>query len=685
MIRTGLKRALIGPPLATSQLIHERISKLKGLAVFSSDALSSTAYATEEILIVLVTAGTAAVALALPVAIAISAVLAIVAFSYHQTIHAYPSGGGAYIVAHDNLGMWPGLAAAAALLIDYVLTVSVSVAAGIAAVTSAAPELFHMRVSLAVLAIAVVALINLRGVRESATIFAVPTYLFIGAVGLTVIVGLWRTLGQAPLSPQVVPGPSLAPISLWLILRAYASGSAAMTGVEAISNGIPAFRPPEARNAGITLIWMAGILIALFVGLTFLAHQLGIAPNDRETVVSQIVRTILGTGPFYFLVQASTALILILAANTSFADFPRLASILASDGFLPRQLANLGDRLVFANGIVVLALLSGGLVYLFRASTHALIPLYALGVFLSFTLSQAGMVKRWWTHREPGWIRHMVINGIGATVTAIVLVVVVATKFLHGAWIVLVLIPVNIWMMYKIHRHYDEVRSQLTLEGAKIPDPIRRHKVVIPVGDLHRGVLPALRYAKSLSGDVVAVAVEIDPRRTQALKEKWERWGMGVPLRILSSPYRSVLGPLLRFLDGLEWETGFDQQITVVLPEFVPLKWWHFFLHGQTPLLLKLALYFRRRQGHRVTVVTDVPYYLSPAEQPVATGDAERVPARLSGSLAAVSTLFVTVGVLFGAALIRGWPQAVVAVLGLSLVVLLATLAFVLIIQSFLA
>src|SRR5438309_4002837 len=554
MIRTGLKRALIGPPRATSQLIHERISKLKGLAVFSSDALSSTAYATEEILIVLVTAGTAAVALALPVAIAISAVLAIVAFSYHQTIHAYPSGGGAYIVAHDNLGMWPGLAAAAALLIDYVLTVSVSVAAGIAAVTSAAPELFHMRVSLAVLAIAVVALINLRGVRESATIFAVPTYLFIGAVGLTVIVGLWRTLGQAPLSPQVVPGPSLAPISLWLILRAYASGSAAMTGVEAISNGIPAFRPPEARNAGITLIWMAGILIVLFLGLTFLAHQLGIVPQDRETVVSQIARAIFGTGPFYFLVQLSTALILILAANTSFADFPRLASILASDGFLPRQLANLGDRLVFANGIVVLALLSGGLVYVFRASS-----------------------------------------------------------------------------------------------------------------------------------DVVAIAVEIDPERTRNLKEKWERWGMGVPLRVLSSPYRSVLEPLLRFLDGLEWETGFDQQITVVLPEFVPAKWWHFFLHGQTPLLLKLALYFRRRQGHRVTVVTDVPYYLSPAEQPVATGDAERVPARLSGSLAAVSTLFVTVGVLFGAALIRGWPQAVVAVLGLSLVVLLATLAFVLIIQSFLA
>src|SRR2546425_1888926 len=684
MIRTGLKRALIGPPLATSQLIHERISKLKGLAVFSSDALSSTAYATEEILIVLVTAGTAAVALALPVAIAISAVLAIVAFSYYQTIHAYPLGGGAYIVALDNLGMWPGLAAAAALLIDSVLTVSVSVAAGIAAVTSAAPELFHMRVSLAVLAIAVVALINLRGVRESATIFAVPTYLFIGAVGLTVIVGLWRTLGQAPLSPQVVPGPSLAPISLWLILRAYASGSAAMTGVEAISNGIPAFRPPEARNAGITLIWMAGILIALFVGLTFLAHQLGIVPNDRETVVSQIARTILGTGPFYFLVQASTALILILAANTSFADFPRLASILARDGFLPRQLANLGDRLVFANGIVVLALLSGGLVYLFRATTPALIPLYALGVFLSFTLSQAGMVKRWWTHREPGWIRHMVINGIGATVTAIVLVVVVATKFLHGAWIVLVLIPVNIWMMYKIHRHYDEVRSQLTLEGAKIPDPIRRHKVVIPVGDLHRGGLPALRYAKSLSGDVVAVAVDIDPQRTRNLKEKWERWGMGGPLRGLSSPYRPGLEPLLQFLDGLAWETGFDQQITVVLPEFVPAKWWHFFLHGQTALLLKLTLYFRRRQGHRVTVVTDVPYYLSPAEEPAAA-EAGPAPPRLTGPLAGVRAPLRGVGGVVRVVLMSGWPQIVVEVLGLSLVVLLATLAFIVIIQSFLS
>ncbi|MGH2425294.1 MAG: APC family permease, partial [bacterium] len=581
MALAALRRVLVGPPLETRQLIHQRITKLKGLAVFSSDALSSTAYATEEILLVLVAAGAAALQLSLPVAAGISAVLAIVAFSYYQTIHAYPSGGGAYIVAHDNLGIWPGLVAAAALLIDYVLTVSVSVAAGVAAVTSAVPSLFGIRVWLAIGAILVVAVINLRGVRESATIFAVPTYLFIGSLGIVIAVGLARTLGQLPVPPQVEPAGAFAPLTVFLILRAYASGSAAMTGVEAISNGIPAFRPPESRNAGITLIWMAAILITLFMGVTFLAHQLGIVPREHETVVSQVARAVFGTGPFYFIVQAATALILILAANTSFADFPRLSSILARDGFLPRQLSNLGDRLVFANGIIVLALLSALLVFIFRADTHSLIPLYAVGVFLSFTLSQSGMVKRWWTRRGPGWTRNLIINGIGALTTAVVLAVVVTTKFLNGAWIVLVLIPVNVWIMYRIYAHYREVREQLTLEGARVPEAIRKHKVVVPVGGMHRGVLPALRYAKSLGGDVVAVTVDVDPRRTQDVQEKWSQWGMDVPLKILPSPYRSVLDPLLRYLNSLEWEIGFDQQITVVLPEFVPTRWWHFFLHGQ--------------------------------------------------------------------------------------------------------
>jgi amino acid transporter len=681
-VRVALRRMLIGEPLPTARLVHERVSKLKGLAVFSSDALSSTAYATEEILIVLAAAGATALSLSIEISIGIAIVLAVVAFSYYQTIHAYPSGGGAYIVAHDNLGMWPGLIAAAALLIDYVLTVSVSTAAGVAAITSAVPALFSLRVTLALAAIAAVAIVNLRGVRESATIFAVPTYLFVIALGVTVLVGLARTLGRPPLPAQVTSGTgALVPVTLFLILRAYASGSAAMTGIEAISNGIPAFRPPEARNAGITLIWMAGLLISLFLGITYVAHQLGIVPREQETVVSQIARTLFGSGPFYFLVQVATALILILAANTSFADFPRLSSILARDGFLPRQLANLGDRLVYANGIVLLALLSGFLIVLFRASTHALIPLYAVGVFLSFTLSQAGMVKRWWTRRERGWTHSIVFNALGAAVTAMVLTVVVATKFRLGAWIVLLLIPLAVWLMYMIFRHYEEVREQLTLEGARPLEPLRRHRVVIPVAGMHRGVLPALRYAKSLTGDIVAVSVEIDPRRTQDLLEKWERWGMGVPLKILESPYRSVIGPLMRFLDEMEWEVGFDQQITIVVPEFVPMRWWHFFLHGQTALLLKVALYFRRRQGARVSVVTDVPYYLTPAE--------EDAPERAKPLLAAPTrVLGVTLALAaagFALALYRHWPSMVAELFGLGAVLLLGILVFLLVIRSLFA
>ncbi len=679
MALASLKRVLVGPPLETRQLIHQRISKLKGLAVFSSDALSSTAYATEEILLVLVTAGVAALSLALPVAVAISAVLAIVAFSYYQTIHAYPSGGGAYIVAHDNLGIWPGLVAAAALLIDYVLTVSVSVAAGVAAITSAAPVLFGSRVWLALGAIVLVAVINLRGVRESATVFAVPTYLFIGSLGTLVVMGLVRTLGQPPVPPQVEPSGAFAPLTLLLLLRAYASGSAAMTGVEAISNGIPAFRRPESRNAGITLVLMAAILITLFLGLTVLAHQLGIVAKAHETVVSQIARAVLGTGPFYFLVQAATALILILAANTSFADFPRLGSILARDSFLPRQLSQLGDRLVFANGIIVLALLSGLLVFIFRADTHSLIPLYAVGVFLSFTLSQSGMVKRWWTRRGRGWVRNLMINGLGAATTAVVLAVVVITKFTHGAWIVMLLIPANVWIMYRVYAHYHQVREQLTLEGARPPDPIRKHKVVVPVGGMHRGVLPALRYAKSLGGDVVAVTVDVEPARTKDIEEKWVEWGMGVPLKVLPSPYRSVLDPLLRYLNDLEWEIGFDQQITVVLPEFVPLRWWHFFLHGQSAFLLKLALFFRRRQGHRVTVVTDVPYYLTGDQpQPIAAS----VPKPLAVPLLLAATVAAGTGGAFAVSLARGWPAIVTEVIGIAFVIALAAMSFLLLVRA---
>jgi len=620
MALSYVKRALIGHPLPTHRLAHERLNKIQGLAVFSSDALSSSAYATEEILLALLLAGPFALRLAWPIALAITTVLAIVAFSYYQTVHAYPSGGGAYTVAHANLGVWPGLIAAAALMIDYVLTVSVSVSAGVAAITSAVPGLFSHRVTLALVAVALIAVINLRGVRESGTIFSGPTYLFIGTVLAMVILGVLRTWGAPPVPPRLPPEtPALfQPLTLFLVLRAFASGSAAMTGVEAISNGVMAFRSPESRNAGLTLIWMAGILGTLFLGITYLSQHLGIVPLEHETVVSQLARTIFGGGFAYYLTQAATAMILILAANTSFADFPRLSSILARDRFLPRQLANLGDRLVFANGIILLALLSGLLIYMFNASTHSLIPLYAVGVFISFTLSQSGMVRKWWRERGRGWTHSIVFNLLGAVATAVVLVVVVLAKFRQGAWIVALLIPAIVLFMRGIWLHYRDVARQLTLEGVRLPAAMLHHKVVVPVAGINRGVIPALRYAKSLSQDVTAVMVDIDPRETAEVGTKWERWGMGVPLKVLESSYRSVLRPFLQYLDDLEWEVGFDQQLTVVLPEFVPSRWWHFLLHNQNAFMMKAALYFRRRHGTRVTVVADVPYYLAEerAEEP---------------------------------------------------------------------
>lgn len=666
----GVKRLLIGQPLPTYRLAHERLNKIQGLAVFSSDALSSSAYATEEILLVLVAAGPQAMGLALPVALAIATVLAIVAFSYYQTIHAYPSGGGSYIVSHENLGVWPGLIAASSLMIDYVLTVSVSVSAGVAAITSAIPWLFTHRVGLALAAVALIAIINLRGVRESGTIFSVPTYLFIFTMLGMLGAGLAHAWSAPPVAPRVPnpPGGTFHALTLFLILKAFASGSAAMTGVEAISNGIPAFRPPESRNAGITLVWMAAILGTLFLGITYLSRYFGLVPSEQETIISQLARTVFGTGGLYYLAQASTALILVLAANTSFADFPRLASILSRDRFLPHQLANLGDRLVFANGIILLAVFSGLLIYVFEASTHHLIPLYAVGVFLSFTLSQAGMVKKWWTKRGPGWRRSMVINAIGALATAMVLIVVAAVKFADGAWIVLLLIPTFVMLMRGIWLHYEDVRRQLTLEGAHVPAAVRQHKVIIPVGGINRGTLPALQYAKSISNDVTAVMVEIDPKETAEVEKKWERWGMGIPLKVLKSPYRSVVDTLLEYLDQLEWEVGFDQQLTVVLPEFVPTRWWHFLLHNQNALLLKTALFFRRRAGRFVTVVTDVPYYLGASETALPYQARERgdplIPALVAGCV------IVFAG--YVAAAVLGWSTWLETTLGVLTIALAA-------------
>ncbi len=614
-----LRRILIGVPLPSARMVHERLSKVQALAVFSSDALSSVAYATEEILLVLVLAGTWALGLSLPIALVIVGLLVIVATSYYQTIHGYPSGGGAYIVAHDNLGVWPGLTAAAALLTDYVLTVAVSATAGIAAITSAFPALLHYRVELCLLAILLIAWANLRGVRESGTLFAIPTYGFVLIFLALIAVGLVRlatgTLNSVDAQAVAAAESGAQAVTLFLILRAFASGCTALTGVEAISNGIPAFRQPEARNAGKTLVAMTALLATMFLGITILARTLGVAPLEHETIVSQIGRQVFGAGPFYLALQVATALILVLAANTSFADFPRLSAILARDRYLPRQLTNLGDRLVFANGIVLLAILSSLLVVVFGGQTHRLIPLYAVGVFLSFTLSQTGMVRHWYKLRGRNWQWKAAVNGLGAIATGVVLLVIVATKFVHGAWVVLLLIPSFVWMFHTIRRHYLAVAEQLSLERLKPEEwtdlaTRKRSKVVVFVSGMHRGTLAALRFARSLSKDVSAVTVDVDSQTTARLLDKWPTWGHKIPVTVLESPYRSTLGPLLAYLDEVDRFEPERGLAIVVLPEFVPARRWHHLLHNQTAHMIKRALLYRREHSDKDRVIIDVPYHL---------------------------------------------------------------------------
>ena len=607
--RTGrywraLRRFLIGRPLASSQLIHERLSKTKALAVFASDALSSSSYATEEILRILVLAGAAALALTLPVALAIGVLLAIVAISYRQTIKAYPLGGGSYIVSKDNLGTWPALVAASSLLTSYVLTVAVSISAGVLALTSAVPFLHEYRVLLAVSFIALMTLINLRGVSESGTIFAAPTYLFIitafGMIGL----GLFRLATGSLVADEAATAAALASwqasgmveaLGALLVLRAFAQGCAALTGTEAISDGVPAFKPPEWQNARATLTWMAIILGALFLGISYLATELGVIPavESHESVVSMIGRAVFGVGPLYYLLQVATMLILILAANTAFADFPRLAGILARDRFLPRLFAFRGDRLAFTAGIVLLAALAGVLIVAFRGSVTSLIPLYTVGVFVAFTCSQSGMVRRWWTRREPGWRYGLPVNVVGALTTGLVAIIQGVAQFTHGAWLVIVLIPLQVMVLYRINAHYMRVADQLAMEPTvepmrDLPEPI----LVVPVPGLNRAVARTLSYARALSKNVTAVHVTDDLEEAAALKRRWKEWTTDVPLVILESEYRSLTGPLMLYIDALAKKDP-TAPITVVLAEYVPRRWWEWPLHNQTALLLKGTLFFR--------------------------------------------------------------------------------------------
>lgn len=607
-----IKELILGKTLPTSAHSEERLTNAAALAVLSSDALSSVAYATEEILLVLVAAGNTALSLSLPIAVAIVILLSVVTLSYRQTIRAYPNGGGAYTVAHENLGVYPGLVAGGSLMIDYILTVTVSISAGTAALNSAIPQLQPYTVSLCLIFIFLLMLANLRGVKESGNIFMVPTYSFIVSVFVLIVFGLFKQVtGQVATEYHSIPVQQ--GLGLFFILRAFSAGCTALTGVEAISNGVLAFKAPEWKNARVTLLYMSTMLGTMFLGITYLTRIYHIVPEEGQTVVSLLGRQIVGDSPLYYFIQIATLLILLLAANTSYADFPRLSSILASDGYLPRQLALLGDRLVYSNGIILLSFCAAILVIIFKGSVNAIIPLYAVGVFTSFTLSQAGMVRHWFKEQTPGWRAAAIMNGLGAIATAVVLCVIVSTKFLGGAWLVVMAIPLVVALFLAIQRHYLYVAERLNLEGlpprSYIPRPrpeVVTRPAVVLVGQLHRGTVDALDYARTIADDIVAIHVDVGTTDCKKLQEQWRQLEGDIPLVIIESPFRSVIIPTIEFVSKFEEQyRGDGVYATVIIPAFVTRNWWESLLHNQTTLFLKTAL-----RAKKSRVVTTVRYYL---------------------------------------------------------------------------
>ena len=653
-----LKRIFIGTPLSTAAAAHERLTKVKALAVLSSDALSSVTYATQAILAALLVAGTGAFGYSIPISIAIAVLIGIVVFSYRQTIYAYPKGGGSYIVSKDNLGTLPGLIAGASLSIGYILTVSVSIAAGVANLVSlvntlGGVNLDRFRVELAMVSILILVLLNLRGIRESGTIFSAPTYIFLVLMFGMIAYGLFQyatgTLGTVSGVPDVLPSGDpdgtirqVAGLAgFFLLLQAFASGCAALTGIEAISDGVAAFEKPEAKNAAMTLTILGVLLAIMFLGISFLADQVDVLISQTETVVSQLGRAIYGPGVLYTVFLIFTALLLVLAANTAFADFPRLGFFLARDKFLPNQFAFRGDRLAFSVGIITLGVLAGVLIVIFSGKVEALLPLYAIGVFISFTLSQAGMVVRWWRTRPPGWQFSLAVNALGATTTLLVAIILGFTNFTHGAWLVMIVVPAAVLLYLRIHKHYEAVKRQSSLDGVdpimgkaaeaggmftsvpelmlpneptaaglhprkdEVPTPLE-HLVVIPISSLNQVTLRTIAYARSITKNVVAVHIATDEEADEVkeMEAKWQQWVPHIPLVVVESPYRSLVRPLMAYIDALHRQQP-DRVLSVILPEFIPAHWWENLLHNQTALRLKGALL-----GRPGIVVTSVPYHL---------------------------------------------------------------------------
>jgi len=612
-ISSNLGRMIFGTPLPSAAELSERVGIARGLSLFASDNISSSAYATEEIMRVLVVAGVAYLSFTMPITIAIIAILAIVVLSDRVVIATYPGGGGSYIVAYENLGPIAGLVAAAALLTDYVLTVAVSVSAGVAAIISAFPELSDKRVTIALIVVAVMTIVNLRGVRESGRVFMAPTYIYLFSILGLLVFGLFRIFtGNVPdYQPPAewLTAHPVEPLTLFLVLRAFASGSVALTGVEAVSNGVPAFKPPEVRNAQTTLIIMGVAFATIFIGLSFLSSRIGIVPDphETETVLSQLARSLVGQSWVYYFLQFATTLLLVLAGNTAYNGFPRLASILAQDRYLPRQFMFRGDRLAFTGGIVVLAVAAAALIWVYQGSVTSLIPLYTIGVFIAFTLSQSGLVRRWWTRRreEKSWIARLAVNGVGATVTGVVAIVVGVSKFALGAWMVLAIMPVLVGMMWAIRRHYDHMASSTAPETPIDPSSIHL-RVIVPVANLAVPARQALAYAQAIASleHIVAVHVAEDEENADRFRKSWQESGLQVPLVIIESPFRSLTNPLIAYIDAVR-DTHPTDTVTVILPEYVPRHWWEQLIHNQTAFRLKAALLF-----HRGIVVIDVPYHL---------------------------------------------------------------------------